>query len=924
MKRFSNFQGVVLCLLALLIFACLLPGCGGDSGGSSDGSYYRSDSSANPTTTGTVKGTVYDVATGTKLAYATVTIAGLSTTSDSEGNYSISGVPVGTQTITVSKSGFQTYTSTLQVSSTGADTEYTVYLPVDTTTVGTVQGTVTDQTTSAKLSGVTVSIGTLTTTTDANGAYTIQNVPAGTQTIAATKTGYTAVSSSVSVTAGQTTTKNISMSPGTAQVGTVQGTVTDQTTSAKLSGVSVAIGTLTATTDANGAYTIQNVPAGTQTITATKTGYTAVSSSVSVTAGQTTTKNISMTPGTAQVGTVQGTVTDQTTSAKLSGVSVAIGTLTATTDANGAYTIQNVPVGTQSIAATKTGYAAFSDSVTVAASQTTTKNISMTPGTAQVGTVQGTVTDQTTSAKLSGVTVSIGTLTATTDANGAYTIQNVPAGTQTITATKTGYAAVSSSVSVTAGQTTTKNIAMSAARFSANTNYKWQVEAVNANGKTSGPEWSFTTGTGLTPVGKSVNVSITEDAARRIALTHLKRNSQASTTIGDMKVLKDKSGSAILAFVFSLDPHGYIIVPSRAIAPLPPVIAYSFESNFSWEETSQNVLLSMVRTDISLRREAFSKGLTNKNVKAFSENSRLWYEYLYDKMPQKSSHYRDIGPLFTFTSWNQNPSPYWDFCPIFEGKNCYVGCAATAMAQICNYWKQPTSMTFTSSDSYTTEKNKIPIDATEASFSGLNYNNSNPDDVAKGKLSYACGVAIGMDYGPTGSGGNPEKAATALKERFGFGYTKSEFFGNEGATFSSANIIASINDNAPCMLSIWGTVTNNRHGIVCEGYKQSDNTFYLNYGWGGQSDGWYSLPEGMPDGYNRVYYNIYNIKPGTEPVLPGTPQNPSPSNGATNVYLDNQLKCDTCTNADSYNFYVWKADQTKPTTPTATNTTPVY
>jgi hypothetical protein len=74
----------------------------------------------------------------------------------------------------------------------------------------------------------------------------------------------------------------------------------------------------------------------------------------------------------------------------------------------------------------------------------------------QTGTIQGTVKD-TNNQPIQGVTVSVeGTsLQATTNSQGYYQITDVPAGTRTVTASKTGYNSQSKTVNIVAGQTIT-------------------------------------------------------------------------------------------------------------------------------------------------------------------------------------------------------------------------------------------------------------------------------------------------------------------------------------------------------------------------------------------------------------------------------------------------------------------------------------
>lgn len=77
-----------------------------------------------------------------------------------------------------------------------------------------------------------------------------------------------------------------------------------------------------------------------------------------------------------------------------------------------------------------------------------------------VGNVEGTVTDATSGAPVSGATVQVGDKSATTNASGVYSITDLAVGSRTITATKTGYQNYNGTVTVTKGTTITQNIQM--------------------------------------------------------------------------------------------------------------------------------------------------------------------------------------------------------------------------------------------------------------------------------------------------------------------------------------------------------------------------------------------------------------------------------------------------------------------------------
>lgn len=77
-------------------------------------------------------------------------------------------------------------------------------------------------------------------------------------------------------------------------------------------------------------------------------------------------------------GIISGTVTS-TSGTALHGATVTLGVISVTTDASGNYILENVPVGSQTVVATMSGYYDYNGSVTVIESQTATLNITMVP-----------------------------------------------------------------------------------------------------------------------------------------------------------------------------------------------------------------------------------------------------------------------------------------------------------------------------------------------------------------------------------------------------------------------------------------------------------------------------------------------------------------------------------------------------------------
>lgn len=137
----------------------------------------------------------------------------------------------------------------------------------------TISGQVTTSTGSA-ISGVTVSTGSVSTTTDASGNYAIANLVAGSYTLTPSRSGYTFSPSSrdVNITSVNVSGQNFT---GSAVVSTysIAGSVTTSAGTG-ISGVIVSSGSASATTNSAGAYTISNLANGSYTLTPSLSGYT--------------------------------------------------------------------------------------------------------------------------------------------------------------------------------------------------------------------------------------------------------------------------------------------------------------------------------------------------------------------------------------------------------------------------------------------------------------------------------------------------------------------------------------------------------------------------------------------------------------------------------------------------------------------------
>lgn len=194
----------VVFAVAAVVF---VSGCGGGGGGGG---------AAAPVETGSVSGYAYAPIGGAgraaaapagyqPLSGATVTCSGVTTTTNSNGYYVLTGIPVGERTLTISKTGFGTVTRTVAVSAnatTVATAQDSVSGAMTLSTSGSVSVTTSPAGASIYIDGATA---TLTTPT------TLAGLSVGEHTIYVTLNGYLGAAQTVTVTNGGTASVSLTL-----------------------------------------------------------------------------------------------------------------------------------------------------------------------------------------------------------------------------------------------------------------------------------------------------------------------------------------------------------------------------------------------------------------------------------------------------------------------------------------------------------------------------------------------------------------------------------------------------------------------------------------------------------------------------------------------------------------------------------------
>ncbi len=397
-------------------------------------------------------------------------------------------------------------------------------------------------------------------------------------------------------------------------------------------------------------------------------------------------------------------------------------------------------------------------------------------------------------------------------------------------------------------------------------------------------------------------------------------------TIGDtsrvgVREICDSDGTT-LAYAVELEPQGFVV--TSADTDVEPIVAYSLRGGFPDRLDERHPFYCLLTRDMRSRLAAVDPS----NPLATAQNNAQWRFYSGGGLPMAGGQTFQQWPPENSTStggwlettWEQD-APYNAFCPLdpVDGFRSYVGCVATAMAQVLHYHRQCGAV-FDTGDSYTTVSG-IDIDADHVRYdfpslaelneslalARLKYDariSLNEADIAA--LCFACGVASRMDYSSEGSGASAYDMANGLVEDFRlYSADLADDLSEDTARVLRENLA----NRLPAILGIHTPDGMAGHAVVCDGYN-TDGEYHLNFGWGRPypapiAEAWYRLPVGIPHALNAISAVLVNIQPMTPPVelrpgslsfrgVPGQPSEPlrlSLKNSSTAVLPVDSITC---------------------------------
>ena len=332
--------------------------------------------------------------------------------------------------------------------------------------------------------------------------------------------------------------------------------------------------------------------------------------------------------------------------------------------------------------------------------------------------------------------------------------------------------------------------------------------------------------------------------AKRI--TQWQAQQQAYSFWGKQMPQKAKSRTATTAspsdayYVFNNDAGGFVIIAGDDA--VTPVLGYTSTGSFDAENLPDGL------KDLLKSYE--------RQIAALGDN------YVANQTATRTAFTGE--KLLNTAKWNQG-NPFNKYTP----NNYVTGCVATAGAIVMKHHGYPAKGT--GSHSYTWNGQDLTANF-EHDYDWANMptkytvgNDEAFDGVAR--LMSDLGVAVEMKYAKGGSGASMEDLLTALKKYFGYSkYARLLAIADLGAEVWNDRLRAEIDANRPILYS---AVDSNKggHSFVIDGYK--DESFSVNWGWGGYCDGFYRIgalnPEtgGKPlgDQYNLSQSAVFSLQP---------------------------------------------------------------
>ena len=315
--------------------------------------------------------------------------------------------------------------------------------------------------------------------------------------------------------------------------------------------------------------------------------------------------------------------------------------------------------------------------------------------------------------------------------------------------------------------------------------------------------------------------------------SHANANSHALTRASQAALSLNEVASTNAYYIFNVGKgQGFVI--ASADDRTADVLGYAEEGTYDEQQcpASLKMLLAQYRQEVSMLND-----MPAATKPAATRASRKL---------------QPIEPLLK-TTWSQY-GPYNLQTPMHNDKHCVTGCVATAAAQIMGYYQYPKKAPALPAYKAPSAQLQVP-ELAESTFEwndilpSYRISTTQQQQDAVAKLMRYVGQAVSMDYTADDSGADSYNVILFLTRLFGYSKDMHRVFRDRYTSEEWCNLIYDeLKAKRPVYYFAEDVVYNYGHAFVCDGYKEGDY-FHINWGWGGQFNGYYRLSVLSPREY---------------------------------------------------------------------------
>lgn len=359
---------------------------------------------------------------------------------------------------------------------------------------------------------------------------------------------------------------------------------------------------------------------------------------------------------------------------------------------------------------------------------------------------------------------------------------------------------------------------------------------------------------------------VSEQKARKIAENFLS-GAPTRAGSGQIKLLwNGESASTRTAadpafYIYSREGGGFAIVSGDDLTH--PILGYSYSNDFSVEDMPENLTawLSELRNAINEERKI--------GTKATLEIANEWVAA---SVKTRAGDTIPTAVLHETAKFNQG-KPFNRYCPIFKdtGKQGIVGCTNVAVGIVMYFYKYPDGLHTTipgwETSNYVVDTcyagHAYEWDKILPSYKNVEYTDEQANAVSR-LLADVATLSL-SSFSKAGTGAFTPDAMRGLMKYEGYSQSIYSLARTYYTVEGWRKVLKAELATQPMVYTFQSG--GDGHCVVYDGYDEMEN-MHINFGWAGQSDGYYCndiTSTTSPNGWVKDHHGYFNIKPaGTE------------------------------------------------------------